>query len=365
MKIIVVLPNAKFGGVEKMRLRLIKIWLENGHDIKVIFTKQEGELVEEYIKVVGTDKILNLNTTRFRLAIIRLARAFSGERADVLLIGMWPLTCISIIAWLVSGKRGKIFLSEHTHLSTSVNIESRRSIFFLKFSMSLFYPLANGLIAVSDGVKSDMMGNIKLPHKPIKVLYNPAYVKIDQDHEYNYDPSCRPTIVAVGELKFQKGFDVLIRAIALISKESRPKLVIVGEGQERKKLELLIHELSLSEFILLAGYCSNPTIHFQKAQLFVLSSRWEGFGNVLVEALSHGIPIVATDCRSGPAEILANGTYGILVPPESPTHLAQGIALSLSKTHDRKSLISRASEYSPEIIAALYIKYFREVSLAA
>lgn len=116
-----------------------------------------------------------------------------------------------------------------------------------------------------------------------------------------------PLIIAVGRLYLQKDYSTLIRALTELRKQRPSHLLILGEGNERESLERLIHDLNLEEDVVLAGFVNNPLAYMNRASLFVLSSKSEGFGNVLVEAMACGTPVVSTDCPSGPTEILENG----------------------------------------------------------
>jgi glycosyltransferase involved in cell wall biosynthesis len=126
----------------------------------------------------------------------------------------------------------------------------------------------------------------------------------------------------------------------------------------RTKLDDLIAELGLQSRVAMPGFTTDPYPWCRTADLFVLSSQWEGFGNVLVEALECGVPVVSTDCASGPAEILENGRYGTLVPISAPSALAKAMAASLSKLHDREALMKRASTFSVRNISNQYLEYF-------
>jgi len=150
------------------------------------------------------------------------------------------------------------------------------------------------------------------------------------------------TIVAVGRLVRQKGFDMLLEAISLC--DHRWVLEIVGDGPERRNLELLARTLGISDQVRFVGRVTNPGVHYQKAALFVLSSRYEGFPNVLVEAMACGLPAISFDCASGPAEIIRHGVDGILVPPEDAHALARAIDTLMMNPRQRLSMAKRAHE---------------------
>ncbi|MCK4815270.1 glycosyltransferase, partial [bacterium] len=162
-------------------------------------------------------------------------------------------------------------------------------------------------------------------------------------------------ILAVGSFKDQKDHESLIRAFAKLQNSLSATLVIVGEGPLRPKLEDLIAELSLEKSVKLPGFFANPYLWYRDADLFVLSSLYEGFGNVIVEALECGVPVVSTDCLSGPREILEDGKYGRLVPVGDVDALAAGMYNSLHESVDHALLEKRAKDFSVDIISSQYL----------
>jgi glycosyltransferase involved in cell wall biosynthesis len=163
-----------------------------------------------------------------------------------------------------------------------------------------------------------------------------------------------PILLAVGTLKAVKRHDLLVRAFARMPRADAT-LCILGEGQERAGLETLIGSLGLQDRVLLAGYQADPAPWYAHADLFVLSSDHEGFGNVLVEALEHGLPVVSTNCPTGPHEILEDGKYGRLVPVGDVDALARAMDKALSANHDREQLKRRALDFSVEKAADAYL----------
>lgn len=154
----------------------------------------------------------------------------------------------------------------------------------------------------------------------------------------------------------QKDFPTLIRAFALVQGRRPCRLLILGEGQARPRLEALIADLRLTEWVALVGYQSNPYAFLARAALFVLSSAWEGSPNVLTEAMALGIPVVSTDCPSGPAEVLEGGRFGRLVPVGNPAALATAIEMTLDRPLPAALLRSAVSEYEQSRSARRYLE---------
>ena len=225
------------------------------------------------------------------------------------------------------------------------------------------YPRADAVIAVSDGVAADLAARVPLPPGRLHVIHNPipAVDSVPADaaaasvHPW-LAPGQPPVILAAGRLTRQKAFDTLIRAFALLTGRPNARLLILGEGSERPALEALARELGVGDRVALPGFVPSPRAHMARAALFVLSSDWEGFGNVLVEAMSTGTPVASTDCPSGPREILADGALGPLVPPGDPAALAAAMAAVLAAPPVPPArLRARARDFAPERVAARYL----------
>ena len=140
-----------------------------------------------------------------------------------------------------------------------------------------------------------------------------------------FQPGEPPVIVAVGRLHLQKDYPTLLRAFLQVRQQRRCRLVILGEGPEKENLNKLINELGLQTDVAMFGFVDNPYTYMAHSAAFVLSSAWEGFGNVIAEALAVGTPVVSSNCDSGPAEILANGKYGELTPVGDIKAMAEAI----------------------------------------
>lgn len=176
------------------------------------------------------------------------------------------------------------------------------------------FPNVKQIITVSKGIEKKLNNNYNL--KKTKTIYNPIDLKLIKQKLLAQKPVDFDYILAVGRLSRAKGFDILIKAFAKSHLKRKVRLIILGEGKERKNLEKLIDGLDLKSKVLLYGKVDNPFIYMKHAIFFVLSSRFEGFGIVIIEALACETPVIATNCESGPSEIIENGKNGLLVPVE-------------------------------------------------
>jgi glycosyltransferase involved in cell wall biosynthesis/2-polyprenyl-3-methyl-5-hydroxy-6-metoxy-1,4-benzoquinol methylase len=360
-KITIVLPNLRGGGAERLHVNLANDWVTQGFNIEFVLLRKEGKLIQ---LLDTTISVVGLNVDRIRDAVIPLAAHLRKSPPQVVLAAMWPLTSAAVLAWLFSGCKGKLFLSDHEHLTSSYILRGRAKPSYLKNLIRFSYPLASGVVAVSRGVKEDLFELGRLQEHLVRVIYNPAAIGIPSDQQVPlaqaqlWGTGVGFHILTVGRLAPQKDHKTLIYAFALLPADLNAKLVILGEGPLRVELEALVAQLKLEGRVLMPGFMMDPYPWLHSADLFVLSSLWEGFGNVIVEAFECGLPVVSTNCLSGPAEILNDGQFGKLVPVNDPAALSAAMVESLNISHDRAALKRRALDFSVRKISDEYLAYF-------
>ncbi len=174
-----------------------------------------------------------------------------------------------------------------------------------------------------------------------------------------------PTAITVGRHVEQKDHETLLRAFAIVRKQMMAKLILVGQGPRRNELDVLCRNLCIEDCVLFAGWQQNPFAWMSRADLFVLSSRFEGFGNVLVEAMACGLPVISTDCPSGPREIVCDGRAGLLVPVGDANALASAM-LSVFQNHALKKRLTeesrvRARAFDIGVIGPAYLELLRRI----
>ncbi|SDY19656.1 glycosyltransferase [Nitrosomonas sp. Nm33] len=281
-------------------------------------------------------------------------------KPDAILAAGTQSNLAAIIARAAAGIPARLVVSEHNTLS--VVAHHGHGLFRRAYPglIRRFYPEADAIAAVSRGVARDLAQTAHLPEELITLVYNPvdaeAVARAGQmpvEHPWLTDRS-RPLILGVGRLHRQKDFPTLIRAFAIARKERDLRLVIVGEGSERKVLDTLCHQLGVQGDVLMPGFVDNPFAWMSHASLFVLSSAWEGFALVLLEALASSCPVISTDCPNGPREILQDDTYGALVPIGNPEAMADAMLATLAAPPDAARLRARAAEFSVDATVAGY-----------
>ena len=252
-------------------------------------------------------------------------------------------------------------MSEHGILSAQYRDWGRFHRLLLRLSTSLGYRHVNSRIGVSAGVAADMASlsgmrkdAFEVVHNPVPPRAVPEQAALDIADRLWSGPS-GARILTVGTMKAVKNHPLLLRAFARLDRPDA-RLMFVGDGDGREALLSLARELGVTDRVIFAGFHPDPTPFYKTADLFVLSSNYEGFGNVIVEALACGTPVVSTDCPSGPAEILENGKWGRLTPVGNADALAEAMRASLEDDHDTAALKRRAADFAPEIAARKYLK---------
>jgi len=332
-RLAVYLPSLRGGGAEQSMLRLAEGIARRGCAVDLVLAQKEGPYLAGISQTV---RVVDLKASRALNSVPGLTRYLRRERPDALLSVLDYTNVLSLWAHRLAGVPTRTVVNEQNTISNSSKNSAQRRQQVMPWFVKHFYPWANIIIGNSEGVIDDLMQVTGLPRNRLSLIYNPvvtpeliARVEEPLDHPW-FEPGELPVVLAVGRLTVQKDFPTLLQAFARVRQNSPARLLILGEGPDRPKLEALIKELHLTACVSLPGFIDNPYIYMKKAALFVLSSRWEGLPTVLIEALFCGAPIVATNCPSGPREILQDGRYGRLVSVGSVTELAQEIEAGLS-----------------------------------
>lgn len=333
-RIAMFLPDLNGGGAERVFLNLASAFVKRGYTVDMVLARAEGDLKDQLPSGVG---LVDLRAGRFlptRLglavgAVVGLARYFRHIRPDALISSLSNTNMVAVAAKLTSQSKTRLIVREAATL-----LNAKRSL--QKSLMGLLYPLADGIVALTEGIGSDLVHNIGIPSERISTIPNPVDLTrlrklavLPAPHPWLHDEET-PVVLAAGRLTPQKDFGTLVRAFALLRERTKARLIILGKGPEQESLSCLATQLGIRNDVHFGGFDQNPYRWMSRANLFVMSSRWEGFPNALVEALALATPVVSTDCHSGPREILQNGRYGRLVPVANPAALASAIQTSLT-----------------------------------
>jgi len=350
------LPSLRGGGAEKVMLNLAREFSNRGYTVDLVLVDAYGE----YLKDVPEEiTVIDLNSRRFLFALPKLVRYLNQSEPDVLLSTIDTANITAICAARLANVSPRVFIRISNTISTKEENGELKHRLVHEVAKRV-YSHADGIVAVSDGVATDLQETMGLPSELITTIYNPSVTpellelrEESVDHPW-FDEDV-PVILGVGEFTVQKDFTTLIRAFSIVLREYDARLVLLGKGPKQKQIEQVINELGLSESVWLPGFVDNPYAYMANADVFVLSSRWEGCPNVLIEALACGAPVVSTDCPNGPREILEGKKWGELVPVADDSKLADGIKKAMAKPERESGYESYAeNNFSIKSITATY-----------
>jgi glycosyltransferase involved in cell wall biosynthesis len=344
------------GGTERVAIRLMDAFLRAGHEVDLVLMQREGELLDQ---VPDGVKLFILGTGRIRGAVRPLIRYFRDRKPHAIQVRMWPLTVAALIARQLSGAKVRIVVSDHAALSKQYG--HRPSAFLLlKLTTRLFYPKADARVVVAKGSADDLARLSGIDRESIDVIYNPVTAPpadlVGTGEAETLWGASSGRILSVGNLKQQKNHALLIRSFARLRRRRPAKLMILGEGELRGDLIALAQAEGVAQDVILPGFRSDPWPFYASADLFVLSSDYEGYPNVLVEAMRSGLTVVCTDCESGPREILADGRFGSLVPVGDEAALGDAMERALESPTDPALLRERAEHLSGSATSERYLR---------
>ena len=353
------------GGVERMVSTLIGEFCTQGFSVDVLLAKARGEHLQRLTP--STNKI-KLGSDHTWLTLWPLVRYLKKERPAALLAVKHRALIVALLARKIAGVDTRIVGRLGTHVSTALASKPawRQKLWFK--TMRQFYPWADQLIPVAQGVADDILKITDMDKNKLSVIRNPVVTQniLQQAnaplaHTW-FENKSIPVILGVGRFTRQKDFPTLIRAFALVRKQRPCRLIILGKGADQQACRELTIELGISDDVDFPGFDANPFRYMKQADLFVLSSAWEGSPNVLCEALAVGTPVVSTRCPSGPNEILQEGKYGPLVDVGDVEGLAEAMANTLNHPLTTETLKEAVEEYTAEKSAIHYLKALGLVS---
>lgn len=349
MKLCIASPNFNGGGAEKVAINLANEYTKQGLDVTLLVMQDKGPYKNQLnpnvkLHVVGLDrgyKIIRYLIRYFRQE--RFTHVLSVLRGTNILVGL------SLLFY----SKTKLVFREADELNAINMLSAKKRSFFL-LKMRVAYFRANAVIANANKTKKDLVKFNILNSGKIKVIHNPVLdssykEKLSEQPNFHFKHKCF-YFLNVGRLHFQKNQVLLLDAFEKTLKHyPHARLIILGEGEERSNLEEKIEEFNLTDKAYLIPFQNNPFPYYKNADCFVLSSRWEGFGNVIVEALAAGTPVISTDC-GGPKDILQNNKYGVLVNKEDLNALANAMIniVNRSPSFSISELQARGAEFTVE-----------------
>ena len=347
------------GGVERAMTQLAGGLIDHGVVVDLLLPRATGEHMEAIPEKVN---VIKFGTGHTFSSLLPLVRYLRKERPDALFAAKHRAIVTAVIASKLAGFRGKVAGNIQTTISEGLKDSNVIKKSMYVWMMRTFYKWADLIVAVSRGVADDVLQLTGLDPAKVTVIYNPVVTPeifdlARQPLEHPWlNESGVPVVLGIGRLTKQKDFHTLVRAFEKVRKNRPCRLIILGEGGDLTSLRSLARELGVQDDIDFPGFQKNPFAWLSRSSLFVLSSRWEGFGIVIVEAMALGVPVVSTDCPNGPNEILKSGEFGELVPVEDVGALAQAMENTLNNHLPSDVLIQASKDYTSEKIAGDYME---------
>jgi glycosyltransferase involved in cell wall biosynthesis len=354
-KITMILPDFGGGGAERIFVYLANAFADRGVEVTLLAGRAEGPCLVDLSGKVG---LVDLKVSRFAHAVPALVRHLNSCRPDAVLSALTHANLVTLLAACFARRGTRIVVGEHNSITMLANAGRGPKKFVSTTLMRALYPRADCITFVSRAMQDEFAALLRLAPERLETIYNP--IPVDRLNKKGAAQAKHPwllqkdgpVLIAAGRLTEQKDFPTLLRAFAMLKAPVR--LVIFGEGPDRTNLEALRDELGLADRVALPGFVDNLPAELAKGDLFVLSSRWEGLPGVLLEALALGVPVVATDCPTGPDEILQGGRWGRLVPVGQPAALASAIQATLDHRvdHPVDEVLAR---FAPDHIVDQYL----------
>lgn len=353
------LPSLAGGGAERMMVHLARGLRERGVAVDLVLAHAVGP----YLAQVPADvRVIDLAAPRVLAALPALAQYIRRRRPDALLSALDHANLLALAAGRLADADLPVYVSVRNTLSISSRMGALWVDRLIPPLARRLYPWARGVIAVSAGVAADAISGLQLAPERVHVIYNPVvtpelaqHAAEPLDHPWLAGQGM-PVVLGAGRLEPQKDFGTLIAAFARLRARTPARLLLLGEGSEYARLQAQARRLGVGESVRFEGFVPNPFQYMRRAQLFVLSSRWEGLPGVLIQAMACGTPVVSTDCPSGPREILDNGRLGPLVPTAAPAELAAAMGAALAAPVSADLLRARAAAFSLDTVADQYLQ---------
>ena len=362
-RIALFLSTSGHSGVDRVAKHLIPALARRGYWVDLLKVRDHGPNLTD---VDPRIRIIDLGHRQTYGCLPALIRYLRRERPAVMLSDKDRVNRTALLARRLVGAKNSLSgtrLVLRFGTTLSVNLASRGAFerWLQRTSIARLYPFADRIVVPSVGAADDMAHYTGLERALIQVVPSPVVPETLFDttvqapqHPWFHDPAS-PLILGAGELGSRKDFETLLRGFARLRVERRCRLMIIGRGRARDRLLALADELGIAEDVALPGFIADPYPYLANADLFAFTSRWEGLGFVLIEALALGTPVVSTDCPSGPSEILQAGRYGPLIPVGDADALADAMAATLKSPLPTARLKEAARPYAIETATDAYL----------
>jgi glycosyltransferase involved in cell wall biosynthesis len=360
LKICLFIPSMSSGGAERVMLNIANgLSQYEGISVDLVLSEAKGQYLSHVSKAVN---IVDMMNNRSIKSLPGLINYIKKSKPDILVSAITHANLIAILAKILSKSKVKLVATEHSMITYMTKDTNKRSALLLRNLVKLLYPYTDAIVAVSKTIEKDLIEKFSIRKNKIYKIYNPIVdnkitgLSLEKlDHPW-FNNNEIPVILSAGRFTNSKDYPTLLKAFKILRQKTNAKLVILGEGELRKELEDLCDVLGITNDVYMPGFVENPYKYMSRSKVFVLSSIYEGFGNVIVEAMACGTEVISTNCIGGPKEILDNGKYGVLVPVGNVEVLSNEILKKLGRTDSelKSKSRNRADSFAIETIIQEY-----------
>ena len=366
-KLMFVILSLSGGGAERVMLHIINHLDMDKYDIRLVTFEDVRDYQKELSPAVKQIYLNKKSRWDFFKLVFQLRKTIMDYQPDTIISFDYYVNIIAILARSLTGRSFKLIISERNY--PEKNLSEERLRWLKKWLMKTTYRKADIILSVSNSIKDALEKDFKVQPGKTRTVYNPIVVeditlksKEEISHPF-FRYSSDQVVISSGRLVRQKRFDRLLEAFSIVRKKmGNVYLIILGKGDLLEELRNKASKLAVSAYVDFVGFKSNPYAWISKADLFVLSSDFEGFPNVLSEAMACGTPVVSTDCLSGPREIITNGKDGMLVPPGDESALAEAMYRLLASDELREKFSregkKRVEDFRIDKIVKQYEQFF-------
>ncbi|MFN8144527.1 MAG: glycosyltransferase [Bacteroidia bacterium] len=359
----IVIGSLRMGGAERAAVNLANEFSSRGIRTDVVMVNAEGEFMNDLSPSV---RVVDLHAGRTRKAGNTFAKYLKSENPQIIIAIQAHVQLMVMMSIHRHRLRVPVILNEQSMFSVNVPVKGFRQLVFRLLARH-YFPMAAAVTAVSSASALDFTRCFPEMNGKVDVIYNPVITGINRfteepapDHPFFRNKNI-PVVISAGRLTESKDFPTLLKAIAIVREKKEVNLIILGEGEMRESLLQLSHDLHIQNAVSLQGFIPNPMLWMNYADVFVLSSKYEGLPFVMVEAMAAGCSVISTDCPGGSSEVLENGRYGTLVPVSAPETMADALFQTLSNRTDKNLLQQRAREFSAVQVVNNYMDLIQKI----
>jgi glycosyltransferase involved in cell wall biosynthesis len=365
------LPDLTGGGAERATLALGAGLIEAGCAVDLVLVGDTGPLRGE---VAPDIRVVDLAARRTAAAVSALGRYLRAHRPAALVSALTHANVVAVLTARIAAPTIPVVVCQHTTLSELLRSGTPTER-LLRPLVGPAYRRAAAVVAVSEGVAADLSATVGLPRRAITVIRNP--VRLQRARELARTPvddpwfgaGQPPVAIAIGRVSAAKDYGTLLRALSTLRDRNTLRTVILGDGTDSPEFAETLRRHGLEGRVRGLGFVANPFKYLARSEVLVLSSRREGLPTVLIEAVALGVPVVSTDCASGPREILEDGRLGDLVPVGDAEALARAIDDAVATGDERRARAARfagaADQYDPAVVTDRYLRLLEPIGAAA